>query len=244
MTRTRTSAVSLALTLVFAALPAAAWEVNPAATRGDFGELHERLAAAAHFWPRHGAKPEGLLGFEVWIDSSVDTRFGGQDFAATAIDGDLPGDLLAIARVGVRKGLPGRIDLGAAYGRAVGGDLELLSGEVSWAALEGGAVSPAVGFRLSGTRTLEGGTYELTQLGLEVLVSKGFAVVTPFAGAGLVRSESRLERDLPGGDFREETTDPVLFAGVAVKLLVPRLTFEVEQSGPLTQAAVRLGFGF
>lgn len=230
------------LCLVGLAAPAAAWEVSAEATPADFDLFHDRFASAAYFWPRHGAKPLGWVGFEVWADISVDEGFGDEDFARTALDGSLPGDALGIARVGVRKGLPGGFDLGAAYGRTVDGDVELLSGELSWALLDGGAVTPAVGFRLTGTQTLAAESYDLEQYGLEVIVSKGFAVVTPYGGAGLVRSESRLER-LGGGTLEADSTDTILFAGVRLRLLLPVLTVEVEQ-GEETQAAVRLGFGF
>ncbi len=224
------------------AVPLAAWDVSDEATAEDFAAFHDRFASAAYFWPRHGAKPMGLLGFEVWVDMSFDSGFGDADFARTAIEGDLPGNVLGVARVGVRKGLPGGFDLGAAYGRTVDGDVELVSGELSWAILEGGAVTPAVGLRLTGTQTSSAESYDLEQYGLEILVSKGFTVVTPYGGAGLVRSESRLER-FGGGRLEADSTEPVLFAGVRVRLLVPTLTFELEQ-GEETQATLRLGFGF
>ena len=233
--------MSLSDFLLFA-VPATAWDVDGTAGAEDFQAFHDRFSSAAYFYPRHGAAPMGLLGFEVWVDTSADPDFGDEPFTATTIDGDLPGDVMALARVGVRKGLPGRIDLGAAYGRAVGGDVELISGEVSWAAIEGGSVVPAVGLRLTGTQTLDAGTYDLEQYGIEVLVSKGFLVATPSAGAGLVRSESTLTRP-GGGEIDESSTEPVLFAGVRLKLLLPTLTVEVER-GEHVQAAVRVGFGF
>lgn len=222
--------------------PSAAWEVSDRATPEDFTAFHDRFASAVYFWPRHGAKPLGVLGFEVWVDTSVDPGFGDEDFTRTTLDGDLPGDVLAMSRVGVRKGLPGGFDLGVAYGRTLDGDVELLSGELSWAIVEGGAVTPAVGLRLTGSQALSAEAYDLEQYGLEVLVSKGFPVVTPYGGAGLVRSESRLDR-FGGGRLEEDSTETIFFAGVRLKLLLPSLTIEVEQ-GQETQAAVRLGFGF
>jgi len=229
----------LALT---AAGPSAAWTLRDDAPREDFALFHQRFASDLYFYPRHGAQPLGWTGFEIWADVSADPGFGDQGFAATVLDGDLPLDALAIARVGVRKGLPRGFDLGLAYGRAVGGDLELVSGELGWALIRGGAVKPAVGFRFTGTRTLDAGDYELDQYGVELIASKGFAVVTVFGGAGVVRSESSLARPA-GGRLSEETTDHVLFAGVTLKLLLPRLTFSIEQ-GEETQGAVRIGFGF
>lgn len=237
------------LVLAQALLPVAAawaWDLRGDASREDFEAFHRRFSSDAYFYPRHGAHPLGWTGFEVWVDTSVDPGFGDESFAATAIDGDLPADALGIARVGARKGLPGGFDLGLAYGRAVGGDLELVSGELGWALLRGGAVTPALGLRATATRTLDAGVYDLDQYGLELLISKGFTVVTLFGGGGVVRSESTLERgfgDGAFGRFREETTRGVVFAGVTLKLLLPRLTISVEQ-GEEIQGAVRVGFGF
>lgn len=225
-----------------AAGPSAAWTLRGDAPAADFALFHRRFASDVYFYPRHSAKPLGWAGFEIWADVSADPGFGDQGFAATVLDGDLPLDALAITRVGVRKGLPRGFDLGLAYGRAVGGEVELVSGELGWALIRGGAVKPALGFRFTGTRTLDAGDYELDQYGAELIASKGFAAVTVFGGAGLVRSESALIRP-SGGRLSEKTTDPVLFAGVTLKLLLPRLTFSIEQ-GEEIQGAVRIGFGF
>lgn len=243
----RTWTTILGLALVLGLLPAgsaSAWDLRGDVSREDFEAFHRRFSSDAYFYPRHGAHPLGLTGFEVWADVSADPGFGDEDFAATVIDGDLPADALGIARIGARKGLPGGFDLGLSYGRAVGGDVELISGELGWALIRGGALKPALGLRATATRTLDAGVYDLDQYGLELLASKGFTVVTLFGGGGLVRSESTLDGGFGGtGPLTEKTTRGVVFAGVTLKLLIPRLTVSVEQ-GEQTQAAVRVGFGF
>lgn len=235
------------LTLAQALLPIAgaeAWDLRGDAPREDFEAFHRRFSSDVYFYPRHGARPLGWTGFEVWVDTSVDPGFGDQGFAATVIDGDLPADTLGFARVGARKGLPRGFDLGLAYGRAVGGDVELISGELGWALIRGGALKPALGLRATATRTLDAGVYDLDQIGVELLFSKGFTVLSVFGGGGVVRSESTLDRGPFGGPerFTEETTRGVVFAGVSLKLLIPRLTISLEQGDEL-QGAVRVGFG-
>lgn len=239
----------LLLVLLLVAVPAEAWDLRGDAPAEDFEAFHHRFASAAWLTPRHGAHPLGWTGFEVWADTSVDPGFGDEPFARTMIDGDLPADALAFLRVGARKGLPGGFDLGASWGRSVGGDVELLSGELGWALLDGGPLAPAVGLRLSGTRTLDAGAYELEQVGLEVLASKGFPVLTLFGGAGVVRSDGELSgpaspRDLSESPrLREDVTQEVFFAGVVLRLLGPDLTVELSE-GESLQGAVRLSFGF
>lgn len=224
---------------------ASAAEVDAGAPRDAFEEFHERFASSVYFYPRHGARPLGWTGFEVWADLSVDPGFGDEDFARATLDGDLPGDTLAMARVGVRKGLPAKFDLGVAWGTVVDGDLDLFSVELQRALWSGGALSPALGFRLTGSHTLDSGAYELEQYGLEVVASKGFTVVTVFGGAGVVHSEGTLDRQGRPGPrrFEEDATREVLFAGVRIRLLLPRITVSVEQGEEL-QGAVRVGFGF
>lgn len=225
-----------------AALPAAAWEVRDDAPRPAFEAFHDRFATAAFHYPRHGAAPLGLVGFELYADLSADLEFEDEDFFPDAVSGDLPAGALSIARVGVRKGLPGDVDLGLAWGTAVDGDLDLVSADVQWAFLDGGAVSPAMALRLTGTRTVGGGPYELDQYGAELLLSKGFPLLTPYVGAGVVWSEGRLAR-AGGGELTVDGTRTVLYAGVVINLLLPKITVEAEQ-GEGFQVAARIGFGF
>jgi hypothetical protein len=232
----------LALLLLAAAPPAAGWDVDPRMSREAFTAFHRHLATTVYAYPRHGAAPLGLVGFDVHADLTADETLAGEAFADEALDGELEADLLLVGRVGARKGLPGGIDLGASYAVALGGDLELVSGELQWAWIDGGLVTPSLALRLTGTRTLDAGVYELEQYGAELLVSKGFAVVTPYVGGGAVYSEGTL--DTPD-DVRFATDDTrfVAYAGVTVNLLVPKITLELERGEALT-GALRVAIGF
>lgn len=223
--------------------PAAAWEVRSDAAEADFQAFHQRFAFAAYPYPRHGAAPLGITGFRIYAEATGDLEFADEPFFEGAVDGDLPLDTLSIARIGVRKGLPGGIDLGASVGRAVGGDVELISGELSWAILDGGAVTPSLGLRLTGTRSTGGGPYDLDLYGAELELSKGFAVATPYVGAGAYVADGTLDRGALGPRFETDDTAAFVYAGVTVNLLLPKLTFEVEQ-GEAFQGAFNLAFGF
>lgn len=235
------AALCFALCLA-AALPAAAWQIDQSAPASDLEAFHRHFSTAVYHYPRHDAAPLGLVGFAVYADATYNPDFDGEPYAETVLDGDLTGGALSVARVGVRKGLPGGIDLGAAYGKVLEGGLELVSADLQWAILEGGAVTPALSLRATYTQTLDSDDYELTVYGAEVLVSKGFAVLTPYAGAGLVRGESRFDA-APGGPFEVSDTRGVLYAGLTLNLLLPKITVEVEQGEDL-QAALRVSFGF
>jgi len=232
--------LALALTAL-AAAPAAAWKVDPNAPPSDFHAFHQRFAADAYAYPRHGAAPLGLVGFEIWADATYDDGFDDEPFAGSAIDGDLSGGFLSVGRVGVRKGLPWGIDLGLSYGLALGGDVKLLSAEVQYAILKGGALSPALSVRVTGTRTVDADAYDLDQYGAELLASKGFTVLTPYLGAGVVHSKGTLSGGLD--QLSDSETRGVLYGGVTLNLLLPKITVELEKADEV-QGAVRVGFGF
>lgn len=233
-------ATILVFLLALAGLPAHGWDLATGAPPATLEAFHEHFALAAYHFPKHGAAPLGITGFDVWGDVAVSADFIDQDFADGAIDGDLPGDVLAFYRVGARKGLPGGFDLGAAYTWVASYDLELLSVELQYALLDGGPLSPALSLRATGTRSIGGDTeYELSQYGLEVLASKGFTVLTPYIGGGIVRSEGRFPLS---GDLDVSATQEILYAGVVLNLLVPKIALEIER-GETWQAALRVGFG-
>lgn len=229
---------SAVLFVVCGAGAARAWDVDGTAPEADLEAFHNHFSLAAYPYPRHSAKPLGTLGFDIWVDASVAPDFEGE--VGGALDGGLSGDALTIYRVGARKGLPFGIDLGASYGQVLDGDLKLFSGEVSWAILDGGVATPALGLRGTVSRTSGSDVYDLDQVGLELELSKGFAVLTPFVGAGVVRSESTFER--PGSQLSVDSTDTVVYGGVIINLLIPKLVIEVEQ-GEILQGAVRISFG-
>lgn len=228
--------------LVGFAPPASAWEVRPDAPEASFRLFHERFASAAYHYPRHGAAPLGLLGFEVYADIAVDRDFDDESFYAEVVDGDLPADTFGLARVGARKGLPGDFDLGVAYGRALYGDVEMISADVQWAFLDGGAVTPALALRVTGTQSIDSGTYEFEQYGAEILISKGFAILTPYLGAGYVWDEGTLNRT-DGGRVTHDDSRFIAYGGLVLNLLLPKIVVEVEKAEQV-QGAIKLAFGF
>jgi hypothetical protein len=237
------SCLVLLILSALAAVPAAAWDVNSDASPSAFRAFHRRFSADAYPYPRHGAAPLGLIGFEVYAESTYDAGFDEDPLIENALGDDLTGGFLAVGRVGARKGLPAGIDIGLSYGRALGGDVTLLSGEIQYALLKGGVLSPAFSVRVTGNRTVDPGAYELDQYGAELLFSKGFTVLTPYVGAGLVRSEGTLHSTLTSTRLEETDTRGVLYGGITLNLILPRITVEVEKADEV-QGAVRVGFGF
>jgi hypothetical protein len=239
----RASAALLAwLCVAGVAAPAAAWEVRADAPADDFAAFHRRFSFVAYDYPRHAAHPLGTIGWEIFADAGADPGLDGEPFWKTVVAGDAPAGWVGVGRVGVRKGLPFGFDLGASYGRALGGDLDVVSVDLQKALLKGGALSPAFSVRATGSRSLGGGPYSFEQIGVEALASKGFTVLTPYLGAGVLYSDGSLDR-AGGGRTSTDFTRGFVYAGLTLNLLLPKITVEVER-GDVQQAAVRVAFGF
>jgi hypothetical protein len=238
----RAAIAALALAAALGAAPAAAWEVDTAATPAQLDAFHRRFSFVAYPFPGHGATPLGITGFRVDVGALADRDLDDDPEAGPVIDGSVPGGWVTVGRVSARKGLPAKIDLGASYARALDGDGELASVDLQWALLDGGAVSPALAFRLVGQRSLDDGPYELEQYGAEVLLSKGFAVLTPYVGAGVLYSDGTFDL-AGGGSHGSDFNSGFVYAGVTLNLLLPKINVELQEGETLT-GAVRIGFGF
>jgi len=235
--------ILLAVLILSLAAPAArAWDIAPDASAESFHAFNQRFSGDVYDYPRHSAAPLGLLGFDIYAGASLDRGFGNA-VAGDLIDGNLTGGAMTIGRVGVRKGLPGGIDIGVAYSRPLGSsNLNLASADVQWAILQGGPLSPAVSLRATGTGTVGStGTYDFRQYGAEILVSKGFTILTPYAGVGVFRSRGTFN-GIHSGTLHDTDTQGVAYAGVSLSLLLPKITLEVEKAD-VVQASLRVGIG-
>jgi len=240
---TRVLAVPAVLAVLVLSLsaPAAAWDIGSDTSQESFHAFNKRFSGDVYHYPRHGAAPLGLIGFDIYAEASVDRGFA-DSTAGDLIVGNVTGGAMTIGRVGVRKGLPGGIDIGVAYGRPIGNVLNLASADLQWAMLQGGPLSPAVSLRVTGTETVGGGdTYRFRQYGAEVLVSKGFTVLTPYAGVGVFRSRGTFN-GIHSGTLHDTDSQGIAYAGVTLSLLVPKITVEVEKAD-VVQASLRVGIG-
>ena len=233
------------LTALLAAAAARVAEADPLETpdaldQGDFGDLAETLAAATHY--KSLAPPEqlGLLGFDVGIELSS-TGFD-EGLFDRASDGDYGTGSLLLPKLHAHKGLPFGIDIGASIGLLPGSDLVLIGAELRYAVVEGGVVTPAVGLRVSHSRGEGSDTIELNSTALEVAISKGFVMFTPYAGAGVVYSDVT-PLDAPA--LQEESFDQTkLFLGVNVNLLTVNVAVELDRTGEDTSVGAKLGLRF
>ena len=229
---------ALAAVAVSPSLQAADFPAIGSLAQDEFRKLSEDLGAAFSYKGVTPATPLGLTGFDIGLEVT-DTRMENSAIFARAGAGGQ--SRLAIPKLHVHKGLPAGFDIGAFIATAPDIDATLFGGEVRYAVLDDGLATPAVGIRISGSQATGTGDLRIGTAAADVIVSKKFTAITPYAGAGAVRVASKVN----GSALAEEKFNKGrLFGGVNVNLLAINLAFEVEKMGDNTSLSAKIGWRF
>jgi hypothetical protein len=206
----------------------------------EFRLLSEDLTAVASYKGVIPAKPLGITGFDLGLEVSA-TKLGHKDAWERATSGSVPSTVY-VPKLHLHKGLPLGIDIGAFYSAVPSSNIALWGAELRYAILEGGVATPALGLR--GTYTKLTGVNELDfhTTGVELLVSKGFTIFTPYAGIGQVWTTSE-----PVGVSnvkKEEFSQGKYFAGGNINLGLVNFCLEADKTGDATSYSAKIGFRF
>lgn len=204
----------------------------------QFERLAENLGAATHNRAIAPAESLGTIGADVSLElSSTDV-----DDALFALAGDdLDLDTLLVPRLHVQKGLPFGLDVGAMIAAAPEVDATVLGLELRYAVVEGGVATPAVSVRGSYSSVRGIDELDLDNYGLELAVSKGFLMFTPYIGVGVVRTEASAPRDPELEDV--STNQRKVFGGLNVNVGV-NFGVEVDRTGDYTTYSAKVGVRF
>lgn len=205
----------------------------------QFKEVTEYLGAATSYKAVSPAEPLGLIGFDIALELTA-TKLD-KDLFKEVADGDWDLSYLPLPKLHIHKGLPFGLDVGAFLSAAPGTDIRVFGGEVRYAILEGSTLTPAVAIRATYSR-LEGvDELELDNKGIELSISKGFTVLTPYAAIGMVRTESEV---LDQTTLDKESIDAKkMVVGVNLNLGF-NLGLEADRTGDVTSFSVKTGIRF
>lgn len=221
-------------------LPAVAGDINlQPLNQAQFRALSEDLGAALSYKPLTPAAPLGITGFDMGIAATV-TKLENSAILKQAGGGDHSSVVAPTLRI--NKGLPFDIDVGAMYGAVPGTNIRLVGGELRYAIVSGGVAMPAIGLRGSYTKLTGVDQLELNTKGVDVSISKGFAMLTPYAGVGKVWVSSTPE-GVPTLT-KESFSLNKGFAGFNLNLGVVNLALEGDRTGHATSYGVKVGFRF
>jgi hypothetical protein len=159
-------------------------------TPADFRDLADAFGDAISFPNLGMAASTGVAGFEVMAAAGGPQVDTGSHWWRSGVDAQTFGGVLTGYRGIVRKGLPGHLDVGAQVGRVAGE--QFWGGELRWAIWDGGILVPAAALRLAYSR-LGASAVALDVSEVQLVVSKGFPIVSPYAAAGFRRSVAKAE---------------------------------------------------
>ncbi|VAW83888.1 hypothetical protein MNBD_GAMMA18-764 [hydrothermal vent metagenome] len=211
--------------------------------QSEFKALSKNLSAAMSYKPvaPTEALSSGLLpfGFDVGLEVSS-TEIDDDGIFDTAFDGDAPGAII-VPKLHAHVGLPFGIDVGAFISAIPSTNIKLKGFELRYAILDGGTVTPAVGIRYAATSLSGVDNYELSTRSLDLSVSKGFLMLTPYAGIGKVWTSSDIDSSvLSSVDFSQNK----LYAGVNLNLGLLNIAVEADKTGDYGSYSAKLGFRF
>ena len=231
--------------LVAASLPAAATDLNQIQNlmQDQFRGLSQDLAATLSYKPLTPTAPLGITGFDFGLAATA-TKIKNSDALSQAGAGEH--STLAVPSLRLNKGLPFNIDVGAMVGEVPGSNVRVYGGELRYALVPGGAATPAIGVRGSYTKLTGVDQLDFNTRGLDLSISKGFLVFTPYAGIGRVWATSN-PKDLtpnPNNLSRESISLNKTFVGLNMNFGLTNLVFEADRTGEDTSYGVKLGFRF
>ncbi len=206
--------------------------------QSTFKVFAENMVAATTYKATAPAEPLGITGFDIGIGlTAVDLD---KEVFELASDGGWDYSYLPVPRIFAQKGLPFDIDVGASY-TSVSDVFSLFGVELKKAILSGGVATPAVAVRISYSKLSGIDELDVENKGIDLSISKGFAVLTPYAGIGRTFS-TVTPVDVPALK-EEDIEDSVVYAGVNINLGV-NLGFEVNKTAGITSYSGKVGIRF
>ncbi len=189
--------VLVALMVLVLALPAMAKTdivIPPVAQ--DFKDVSRDLGLAISYVPLAPAEPLGgvLPGLDAGIEFTgvkLDTNKQYWKDVEAASGGTVP-SFLPIPKAHIQVGLPFiPIDLGFVYSQVPTTNIKYMGGEIKYAIIKGGVVWPALAVRGAYTKLSGIDNLDLSTKSLDLSISKGFLIFTPYAGYGRVWIDSK-----------------------------------------------------
>ena len=204
-------------------------------TQAEFANLARDFTAVASYKGVAPAEALGVVGFDLGVEMSA-TRL---EHSSVWRKAGFDHSTVYMPRVHVHKGLPFNIDVGASLTAVPDSDIKLMGAEIKYAILPGGVATPAVAIRAAATRLSGVSQLDLNTRSVELTVSKGFLMLTPYAGVGKVWGS--LTPNV--GDLtKEKPSATKVFAGLNFNMGLVNWAAEVDRTGDNQTVSVKVGF--
>ena len=215
-------------------------------TQSEFKSLSEDMSAVVSYKPVGPAEPLGILGFDVGLEVTGTELNNVAIWDKATLGSDSVPDTLLVPKLHAVLGLPLNFNVGAVYSKVPSTNVSLLGGEINYAFMAGSTVAPAVSVR--GTLSKLSGVDELdmSTKGLELEISKGFAMFTPYAGIGEVWVDSKPQgAAVTVGNLKDESYQQnKYYLGVNMNFVFLNVDLDYDNTGSTNSYTLKLGWRF
>lgn len=234
---------NIAMLCVLGCFTSPAWAAN-INTLGNLGQsefklFSEDLSAALSYKAVTPTAPLGVTGFDLGVEvTSTEMK----NSALWAKASGLSRNSLVLPKLHVYKGLPMSFDVGAFYSAVPSTNIRFYGGELRYALVKGDMALPAVGIRGAITKLTGVDQLSLWTKNLDISVSKGFVMFTPYAGVGSVWTDSTPNG--VAGLVKESLHQSKIFVGGNLNLGLTNLALEIDKTGSAQSVSAKVGVRF
>jgi hypothetical protein len=206
----------------------------------EFKYASEAIGAVMSYRPVAPPEPQGLTGFDIGVSMTNSSLSYRGAAAVEKAHGNLYlDDAVQAYRLDIHKGLPFDVDVGLYFADVPGLGLGARGLEARYALLSGDYATPTISLRGAYTYASNSDDLSINTRSLDVSISKGFAMLTPYAGIGYVWVDSDGK-----GDANHLHSSPELskyYAGINMGLGLVNLAFETDITGSTISWGMKLG---
>ncbi len=199
------------------------------------------IGAAISYKAISPAEPLGLIGFDIGVEASF-TQLESATEIKEAFDTSM--STLPLLKIHAHKGLPFGIDVGAVYSQVPSTDIQFVGGEIRYSFVSGNLAIPAIGVRGTYTRIIGIDELDLSTKGVELTVSKGFLLLTPYLGVGQVWASASGEPRTGDVTWKSDPSMSKYFGGLNIALGLMNIVVEADKTGDAMTYSTKLGFRF
>ncbi len=209
-------------------------------TPGQFLELSTDLSAVVSDPPMGSAAPLGITGFRISLYGRDTRTAHGNAWGIASGGSNIPD--VPTAGLRLSKGLPFGFDVGGFYMATPDTHARIYGGDIRYALIRGGTLSPSLGIRASYARLVGVSQLAFDTKSLDLTISQGFGPLTPFAAWGRIWTQSD-----PGGSTglpNEDFSHNEYVLGLATTLTLLEIDLEAARIAGNDTYSVSLGLNF
>jgi hypothetical protein len=233
--------------LIFLFMTSSAWaddiQIPGDLMQGEFKEFVKEFGVALSFNSMAPAEPLGITGFDVAAEIVLTDISNNSTYWTKVIDSSDPPSYIPVPRLHLIKGLPFNIDVGAFYSAIPDSNIKLWGIEAKYAILEGTVATPALSIRGSYSRLDGVDDVDLNTQTLDLMISKGILIFTPYGGISGVWING--SENSPLVDLQDENEN--LFRGLVGVQITPFPLFAINAEasfGEVVQYGLKIAIRF